>query len=166
MSDDEITYPTTNPVRAYFKLGLPVWISLLIGWVIFIISAVLNWEVPASGAVMVCVALIAEILYEQFWWRKMPCDPHGHFAIKKDSNTNGPIIWSYKVVPAWDGQAGALLSLSRKNEVMNIQGYPDPQWCYRDVVQRVEKMFLACIVSTAVFGTLVWGYAHLIFTTA
>lgn len=166
MSDNEIKYPTINPVIAYFKLGVPVWVSLIIGWLIFAFSAVFNWEVPASGAVMVCVALIAEIFYEQFWWRKMPCDAHGCFPLKRDSNTSGPIIWSYQVVPAWNGKTGALLSLSRKNEIMNVQGNPDPLWRYREVVQRVEKKFLIGIVLTAVVGTLIWGYAHLVFTKA
>ena len=162
MSKIDINYPKMNKVIAYLVLGKSVWIALAIGWVVFIVSSIISWEIPASGAVMVCVALIAEIFYENQWWRKISCDPHGCLPLKRDENTGGPIIWSYQIVPAWRGKTGALLSLSTKDEIMDIHDNPDPHWRYKSVLQRVEKIFLLCIITTAVIGTLVWGYAHLL----
>ncbi len=157
----DIKYPEINPIAAYFSLGRSVIIPLLIGWLVVFLSVTMKFEVPSSGAVLVCTALIAEVIFEGQWWRNMPCDHHGFFPIKRETKSNRPIIWGYQVSPAWEGQAGALLSLADKSRIISVQGSVDPLWNYRETVNVVEKRFKFIIVTSAVVGTLVWGYAHL-----
>ncbi|KAF7783596.1 hypothetical protein PRUB_a3411 [Pseudoalteromonas rubra] len=111
---------------------------------------------------MVCGALIADVLYDQFLWRKLPCTDHqGCFPIKEDNDSKKPYIASDEIMPAWNGEVGALLSLSKSDEITTKQNKPWPMWHYSKVVRRVEKKFSYSIIATAIIGTLIWGYAHL-----
>lgn len=160
----KINFPRFNTVSSLITVALKPWIVMLSAWCFFVGSILFSWEVPASGAVLVCGALISEILYFKQRWTKMNTDPSGSFPLKPDSNTGLPVIWGQFVVAgAGSGKLGHLLSLAKEGEVRIDTVDNSATWFYMDTVARVEIIVLSAIVFTAVSGTAVWGYGHLIF---
>jgi len=130
----------------------------------FLISLLFFWEVPSSGAVLVCGALISEILYQNQRWTKLNTDPSGSFYLEPDSNTGSPVIRSqYTIAPAGEGKLGILLSLAKDNELVDISDQNKMLWFYKDTVSRIGNIIVFTDAFTAVIGTIVWGYGHLIF---
>ncbi len=160
----EIKLPTHNKAVALFNIAIRPWVAIVITWAFFFISLALSWEVPASGAVMVCGALIAEIFYQNQTWTKLNVDPSGSVPLKPNADTGSPVIWGkYVVWGAGKGKMAYLLSLAKSYEVKFDSNGKEATWYYRDTVMRVEKLVLYTVVITAVSGTIVWGYGHLIF---
>lgn len=158
----DLALPSMNYIVALFILTSKSWASIFVAWGVVIISIATSWEVPASGAVLICGVIIAEILYEHEGWRKMPTNPTGSFILQPDGITGFPVMeGEYATAPATTGKLGALISLSKKREIQEIDGYP--VWFYLDTVKRVEKPILYAVVLSAVCGTGLWGYGHLIF---
>lgn len=135
---------------------------MLVVWISFASSLFFSWEVPASGAVLVCGALISDVLYQNQRWTKMNADAMGVKLFMDDSNPRRLIAQNqFFIAPVFSGKLGILLSLARNSEVRIS---PDENtWYYIDTVARVRKSISLAIVLTAVMGTIVWGYGHLIF---
>lgn len=160
----KIILPKHNFIFAMFCIAPRPWIAMSSTWGVFIVSLILSWEVPSSGAVLVCGALISEIFYQNQRWTKMNTDPSGSFNLKPDSSTGSPVIWGqFVIAPAGTGKLGILLSLAKGHEVRNSSNDEGMVWHYKNTVERIEKVILTAIVFTAVVGTIVWGYGHLIF---
>lgn len=137
--------------------------TLGLAWLFVFFSIIINWEIPASGAVLVCSALIAEIYYEQLRWRRLPCEPSGIFPLVKDNSSEFPILWgNFAIAQTKGGTLGALLSLAKDDDIKKRSDDSDPYWHYRNTVDVVEKLVLHCIVATALTGTALWGYGHLL----
>lgn len=157
-----IKLPKNNYLKAMFSVAAWPWMVIIFVWSVCIVSVANSWEVPASGAVLVCGALIAEIFYYNQRWTKMNTDPSGGFKLISDSNTNAPgIFGQFVIAPAGAGKLGALLSLAKKHEVTINES--ESFWYYRDTVSRIEKIVFTAIVFTAVSGTILWGYGHIYF---
>ena len=98
-------------------------------------------------------------------WRRLPGDPSGFIPLKRDSNSGYPVMWGPVVVmgPITKGKFGALFSLAKDSELCNISDRPDPHWIFRITLERVEKIPIYVIAATAIVGTVLWGYGHLVF---
>lgn len=157
----QLVMPSYSTFWALFIIASGLWLLIVFAWLVVFVSILCSWEVPASGAVLVCAALIADIIFENYRWRKLPCDPSGSISLVPDAVTGKPIlITKYMSAPAGKGRLGALLSLAKGDEVKREA---DDTWYYNDTVRRVEKIILLIIVITALFGTALWGYGHLLF---
>ena len=157
-----IELPTMNYLKAMFLVALGPWVVLISVWFFVAVSIAISFEEPASGAVLVCGALVAEITYYIQYWTKMNTNESGAFKLIPDLNTRAPIICTVFVnCPAGSGKLGALLSLAKDHEVQEIDS--NNYWFYRATVARIEKIISILIVITAIFGTALWGYGHLIF---
>ena len=160
----DIEYPQQHPLVAFFELAPAVWITILAVWLVFAVSAIFSFEVPASGAVMVGGALVSEMFFEQLRWRKLLCGPDGQFYLVPDAETKRPIAQNqYCIAPAGDGKIGALLSLSRKDKVEMNPRKTEVHWYYRESVENAEKVIFRAILITAICGTFIWGYGHRVF---
>ncbi len=53
---------------AYVSTAKPVFVILGIGYLCMIFSMYYEWKVPASGAVLVCAALLSELLSSHLPW--------------------------------------------------------------------------------------------------
>lgn len=160
----EIRLPEINPVIAQFMLANTSWLVMFAGWAFVIFSLLISWEQPASGAVLVGCVIAAEILFERQRWRKLPSDLSGRIQLQRDSNSDLPVLWGPVVIaPANEGKFGALISLSKQSEIHNIHGHQNPFWIYKDTVARVEKVITYFLAFSALFGTLFWGYGHILF---
>ncbi len=159
-----IEMPEFNRLAAYWILSPGVWLSLATVWLVVALSVVTSFEIPSSGAVLVGGALVSEMLFEQLRWRKLPCPPEGTFYLVPDSNTRNPIAQNqFYIAPVGSGKLGALLSLTREDQIKVNNVRNEITWYYRDVVDRIEKVLFYSIVFTAILGTLLWGYGHRIF---
>jgi hypothetical protein len=156
--------PSKHWLAAYWTLCPPIWLCIGVAWMIVVVSIATSFQVPASGAVLVGSALISQMLFESLGWRKLPCPPDGSFCLVPDAVTGRPIAQNqFCVAPAGGGRLGALLSLTEGHQVKVNEHRREVTWFYRDVVEKTENAFLTCIISTAVVGTFLSGYGHLIF---
>jgi len=161
---NEVKLPEMNPMIAQFILAKASWLVIVAGWAFVVFSFLISWEQPASGAVLVGCVIAAEILFERERWRKLPSDLSGRIQLQRDSNSGFPVLWGPVVIaPANKGKLGALISLSKESEIHNIHGHQNPYWIYKDTVARVEKSITYLLAFSAIFGTLLWGYGHLLF---
>lgn len=160
---NKIILPKYTFLYAWFSVATLPWSVMLVVWIFFAGSLLISWEVPASGAVLVCGALISDILYQNQRWTKMNTDPTGVKLFMDDSNPRRLIAKNqFFIAPVFSGKLGILLSLARNSEV---RINPDENtWYYNDTVARVRKSISLAIVLTAIVGTIVWGYGHLMFT--
>jgi len=164
LQKQEIIIPKINVFKAILVVALKSWVVLASSWAFFIYSYLYSWEIPASGAVLVCGALLSEIFYQNQNWTKMNTDPSGIFRIIPNGINGNPIIkGQYITAPAGAGKLGSLISLANDYELKNVAGAYEMRWHYNDTVSRLERNILWCTVLTAVMGTFIWGYGHLIF---
>jgi hypothetical protein len=159
----QVVMPQYNCVRAIVKVAPEVWITLFLAWICVFVSALLQFRIPASGAVLVGGALIAETMFDMLHWRKLQGGgPGGSFLLKPDSRTGKPIMHGdFIIVSARAGRVGALMSLAKDDE---IKSPPDEysRWFYLNTVERVEKIITWTIIATAIAGTVLWGYGDLL----
>lgn len=152
-----------------------VWLALLAGWLCVLISALIGFQFPSSGAVLVCSAVLSELAFERLRYRSWPRVDSGHFwifGLFEDANGSlGLASDSMLIAGSAEGFGGpvrALLSLSKDdewNERGNFRrGHVEGAcWVYSYTIGRVEKIMTVSIVVSAVVGTLIWGYGHCLF---
>ncbi|MDA0690562.1 MAG: hypothetical protein O3A78_01630 [Nitrospinae bacterium] len=156
----QFVMPQYNCVWAVIKVAPHLWFILALVWIFVAVSAMLKFEVPSSGAVLVCGALISEIMFEGLHWRRRPgIGPQGYIQIIPDQYERAQLKGGDVYGPAWGGRMGALLSLAKDYEIKRSSD-EYAKWFYRNTVWRVEKIILSGIIITAVAGTILWGYGH------
>lgn len=170
-----------NQIRSHPKLlcwfdaAPKIWTVLVTGWLWLLTSTALSFQIPSSGAVLVCAAVLGELLFEKLPYRNWPRMEGGQilgFALIEDSVghlalTDGGRIFIGKT-DGFGGPIRALLGLSRNsewNEYGHINGkyQKGTIWLCGRTVERVETVISTAIITTAVIGTLVWGYSHCLF---
>ena len=144
--------------------------SIVIGWLLVIFSCILNFEVASSGSLLVCAAVIAEVLYERSRFRRWPrIEHHGYYGFAlTESGLDGLSLSGEKIhisgkTKNFGGPVRSLLGLSRDSEWRmsgNVNGrdIDGTFWNYSDAIQRVENTLTWIILGSAVIGTLIWGY--------
>jgi hypothetical protein len=53
-------------ISFYWILAPNIWISLIIGWIVIIISAITKFEFESSGAILCCCVIVAELMYKEW----------------------------------------------------------------------------------------------------
>lgn len=161
-NNENIELPKNNYFKAMFLVASWPWVVIIFVWLFCFFSIVLSWEEISSGAVLVGGALVAEVLYHNQRWTKLNTDPSGGFKLIPDSSTSAPIIsGQYAMAPAGSGKLSIVLSLAKNYEVKSNES--ETYWYYKDTVERIEKIIVGVIVTTAVLGTILWGYGHIYF---
>lgn len=105
---------------------------LLFGWCWFVLSCICQFEIPSSGAVLVCTAVMADALLSRWSFRN-----HDIRSINYGQKSKKP-------------NETAMYALRRKNDpVRTAEAF---------VVPRVELGLIVGISFNAFAGTLIWGY--------
>jgi hypothetical protein len=160
----EIEMPKKNTLLALYSVAAKPWSVLFSCWSIVVFSIFFSWELPASGAVLVCGAVLAELLYQRQRWTKMNTDPSGGFDLIADLSNGKPIITGqFSIAPAGTGKLGSLLSLAIETELKSNQQGSQIHWFYTDTVRRIESYVATAVAVSAILGTILWGYGHLLF---
>ena len=151
-------YFRPNMLVAWFLIAPHVWLTLCIGWSFLFGCIVSGWEVPASGAVLVCFSLIADTMMRIVSWGKLRT-----FSLitqfRLSQHVKGGVFFftdGYKM-PA-DRPVLCLFRLADPRE----EFWHGKEECWRasKTAHRVSERIYICIIASAFVGTLVWGYAH------
>ena len=121
-------------IRYWWEIAPNVWKTILIGWIVVILSGVFAWEFSASGAVLVCCVIVAEFLFNQ--WELYP-----HLEES--------------------GKFGSSLSLPRyyRRRIRELSEEGEAPW---QAAKRIRDSIHLVMVVNLIIGTLIWGYGHLI----
>lgn len=153
-------------------------LSMLVGCLCFLLSFVYAWEVPSSGAVMICSVVVAELAHRRSWLsRAAPLYSGKWFQAVKG---NGSFI-VYDQMPVQGAitpnTTSSLMSLERNGKLFVAVALLDraltrtgndqfktksPAWEFSANFRRVESVFVVSAGCVAVLGSLIWAYGHLI----
>jgi hypothetical protein len=152
-----------------FVTPLPL-LAIAVGWLLVIISFIFQFEEASSGSLLVCAAVISEVLYERSRFRKWPRIEnysYNGFALT-ESHCNTLSLEGDKIVmpvgpKTTNRYIKSLLRLSKEGEwqmagSVNGRDLDGTFWNYSYAIQRVENAFTCIILVSAVIGTLIWGY--------
>lgn len=161
-----------SKILSWYGVAPKIWCVLGLGWLWVILSFTFKFEEPSSGAILVCAAVFAEVFYERSVfrnWRRMNYGEYFGFALTEDAAGrlglgDGNLMICGKV-GGFGGPVRALLGLSRESDWSKSCTYQGQHtdgtfWIYSYTIARVEKAFTTFILTTAVIGTVIWGYAH------
>lgn len=152
-------------------------VILLIGFLVVVVSVALNWEVPSSGAVMVCAAIVAEFVIRNLDWLHV-ANMVGYDSLRLQRiDESSPVHWArqkaFRVVKV--GKVPEFIHPSATPELQKIRSRAmqsdfvnnsdDNDWNIRITARRIERMLTWLTSIWAVVGTLIWGYAHLVFNS-
>jgi len=151
--------PGYNYFWSLLKIAPWVWGVLFVVWLFVIVCYFFSFEVQASGSVLVCGALIAEVIYERLDCRKVNCDYFGYIELSTVLDSGIIYIWDEALVVK--GNLEGLLSLAKDDEIETVK-LGSAKWNYKMAVSRADMFVLFAIVLTAVAGTALWGYGFLI----
>ena len=135
----------TSKIYALWRLGWPIWVSLGFGFIIVFISCLVKTRFEASGAVLVCSAIVSELIYSRSMWRSRSTST---VALEKASPVEGIFQSLNKSEELW--------ALSRNSDI-----YPNG-WRISDTANRLGLYMAIIIAFAAVFGTLIWGYGDIV----
>ena len=155
-----------NKPKAWFKFAKRVWISLGLGWLAPIVSLFGILKLDQAGAVLVCSAIVSEVVHEKrhrlFVYGMQPGNREGHSYREVDSsNHEGKDIevllhQTFIGSRTIDTRSWALYHLAREEE-----WYPDGnsrRWDLERTMKRAERLVEYAIVTTAIFGTIFWAF--------
>ena len=131
--------------KAIWNLAWPIWVSLIIGIFVVVVSFVSGFKFPASGAVLVCSAIVSELVYARLRWHRSSTTTVGI----KDGFPERGIFESLR-------KSEELWALRRSFEV-----YP-PGWRISDTANRISFYIALIIAGAAIVGTIIWGYGDLL----
>lgn len=165
-----------SKVIAWWKLGKPVWISLGVGWLWVGFSWVIGWELPASGAMLVCGALISDFMFTEMNWRRIAGNIGNKLIYKSlmqlsDAEDNEyPIKECYLSSESNKGYGGGVreidlvrsVSPSNTKEKFKIGTVEEDCFWIARGKNYVEWRIICSIVFSAIAGTVIWGYGHLL----
>lgn len=156
-----------NYLQAWFRFGKRVWLAQFAGYVSLLGVPLGIWRLDQAGALLVCSAIVAEILHEKrhrlfvsqiqpgvdrwYLYREVPVEgssrsdiritPHG---TRSGSSTVNTTNWS-------------MYHLARDDEF-----YDDPDgrlWDLERTMARAERCLDYTVVFTAIVGTVLWAFA-------
>lgn len=148
-------------------------IILLVGIVVVFVSIILDWEVPSSGAVLVCSAIVAEFVIRNLDWLHaanfVGYDPLRLQKIDEDSPTKLAQQKAFRIVknakfpefihPNATNDLEKLRAHALESDFVDFSNSND--WNIRMTSRRIERRLTWLTSISAVVGTLIWGYAHL-----
>jgi len=155
---------------------LPICILLAgILWVIFSLVAI-QCEVPASGAVLVGCAIAAEFFIRNLNWIHLG-NMIGYVPLRRAVTNPQSPIWAdrldaYQMIK--EAKIPEYVHPSATDELDKIRAFAtlheydienSPDWNYRLTARRLEIRLTLLSAICAITGTIIWGYAHLLFGT-
>ncbi len=166
-----------SSLTAWFWLDKWIWSLVVAGWTWCFISYVFQFEIPSSGAVLICAIVLAEFRYESLpfksWTRAGSKHEVSAALLHEDSepkqlslSINGIKVLGLEKKTR--GFMSSLLVLSKDSEWLSQiyfeEGAIDGSfWLYGMTIERVDKVLYAIFSISVVVGTLLWGYGHLYF---
>lgn len=160
---------------------------LLLGVFSVLASAFLSWEVPSSGAVLICSCVIAEIFHLREPWNALSNYPGSYVAESQNADPNNPKLTHYHFSDLGDwalynaglaqkkpsakiitdaGNLRQTRSLNRLERFARLQDEPNfrgkPEWSYNTAAKNADNVFTSINVALVVLGSLLWAYGHLI----
>ena len=127
---------------AWFRIAPWIWLPLIVGWVWVGVSWWIGFEFPSSGAILVCAAIIAEA-FLLTWPHLVP------FDVEKS-----PVIFD---TSAEESDSPHLYTIAKDSE-KDEHG----KWVAWKTSRRVQRIFVTSIIVSAIVGTVIWGYGHLL----
>jgi hypothetical protein len=139
------------------------------GWLFFLFSVAVEFRVPSSGAVLVCAALIAEVLSARAFFRTWPIGgnystlgaiverPDSMFLLHLVKEDHGVTVMKNNQIYAILDylKVRSLVYLSKEGEwIAN-------QWAYWNTIERLQNQIMGLIIITTFLGTIVWGYGDM-----
>lgn len=162
-------------ILCWLEIGKEIWITLSLGWCWLFVSFFLSYQVPSSGAVLVCCAIVSDLFFARKRFRTYPRSEVGNLiGFGLVETTQGKYALFYKglfIIGETDGfreSIRALLGLSKDDEWTKYS-YIDTRlvegtfWICGFTIDRVEKVISTSIIISAVFGTLIWGYSNCLY---
>jgi hypothetical protein len=158
-----------NRLVAWFRFGKRVWTSLFIGWASCLLAATPILRLDQAGALLVCMAIVAEVLHEKrhrlfieqiqpgfvgkrYLYREVevPGEDHKDIVVtphqrRSDRTTVNTNRWALYHLAKPDE-----FFLEEKSRYWNLEG----------TMQRAERRLDYSIVVTAVAGTILWAFGQ------
>lgn len=154
----------------WFRVAPKTWAVLFAGWLCVLLSFLFSFYAPSSGAVLICAAVSAEILFERLHYRSLPRAAAGEYPLIKLDTLQNEVILHHQNIPvladAKDPEYGALLGLSVASEWstedLPFQGTHQhgAYWFYSRTIDRVTSVVTKNIFAAIIIGTLIWGYGE------
>ena len=126
--------------KAWFLIAPWIWLPLFVGWVWLVISWWIDFEFPSSGAVLVCASILAEVFH---------------------------VNWPHRIQES--GQAVILYNSRNISEIPELEIFTKKsdfdetgQWNYTKTAKRMDWVLVFSIIISAIVGTVIWGYGHLL----
>lgn len=141
----------------------PVFDILFSCWMWVIVCRLFEWQVPASGSVVIAGTIAAEIFWLSAEWRWSLNALRGD-VFKRSSNgyyecreNNGELI---KLGGVTGHDLDRFYYAAKKSELPSgLFG----KWYGRSTVKRFERIVAWSIAISAIVGTLLWGYGELLY---
>lgn len=165
-----------------FLLSKTAWTALFSGWVAFFLSLALSFEIPSSGALMICGVVAGEVFHSSQMWLRFVAANADAYVQRVDGTTGDGVSAShfgvYTVTQLYGQQLGSKSvtsgsggSLFSKLEIMDngplrhdrgIEFKGQRMWSLSEEAGKYDKLFHLSSAITAFAGSVLWGYGHLI----
>ncbi|WP_152618562.1 hypothetical protein [Leisingera sp. ANG-Vp] len=148
-------------LKSWFAVAKGAWISMILGysWVLF--SLLTDWKVPASGAILICASLIAEIRLTGQEWNRLAT----RFPIDRLHKVEGSDETFYRagevVIRNSNETLDCLRAVARGKNVAPGGFY----WSLSGAADDVNQVVNWFITVSAILGSVLWGYGDLLFST-
>ncbi len=171
----------------YYRLAMmtaPTAVAYLIaGWLWFILSAIFCFEVPSSGAIMICTAVLAELKHQNLpWYRESTVHSSLLVRVFEPSELDGTVSGSVRYYDQIDlaksnGKLPSPRIVSGPNDelarsVKALQNFADLEtepvfkdlgvWHLSSAAKKANSVVNAALTATVLFGSVLWAYGHLI----
>lgn len=151
-------------------LSKMAWTILSVGWLLFLLSLVNSWQVPSSGALMICAVVLAEMLHRSrpwvgFWTsnpNKFVARNDTHFRIfdlNKIGNDEAQVPNGTPIFKALEKMDRAPLKTNRAKWL--VEG---KIWSLNSEAYKYDLCFNVVATITVIFGSGLWGYGHLLWS--
>ena len=148
-----------SEITAIAKLSRVVWVPILIGYLIVILSFFMGFEPPSSGAVLVGTCILAELGWARMAWRR------------------GAMFFGTELIHLTDEESPSSLSSTGGRSISGVSkelillmqiakekslSRDKKMWSISTSLDRFDATVTGIIGVSGIMGTLIWGYAHLL----
>ena len=148
-------------IKEYYsiiKLSKKVWIPVLIGYVVVLISFLIGFEPASSGAVLVGTCIYADLTLNRLIWRKAAMY-FGDDSLHEQKEEEGTSFVGTKgqSVSGVDRE----LNLLKQIAVKKSHSRDKSMWGISTSLDRFDAIVARVVGGSAILGTIIWGYADL-----
>lgn len=147
--------------KAWWKVARPAWLPLLIGYGWMVVSWIIDFQVPSSGAILLSTCLIAEIRFNQQNWRKIAITHRVEGKRTRTEKLGERYEVGTYIITAANGQhpLDRLFAVAKPSDFFQ----DGETWNMSQVNDRVESVVFWVITISAIIGSVLWGYGHIYF---